>query len=396
MWKVLRVLLDPQEGDNNGGGSPDPSATDAGDGAADSQAANSQRGAAKVPLADTMRALAHKIAKQSASQSTDDDNEGSDVSDPDNTDNAEGSDGQAGEGQNEGNEGDNAEGSDDEDGDKSDDQAEGDKTSANEGKEKGPVKYERFEKINNENKDLKLQLAQIQPMVEAQQSLNQILNEAGATLEEFQGFVDILALSKTDPAAALAKLKPIYQGLAEFDEEALPVAVQQKINGLAQRVKDGEFEQAVADELKASWIAQVKAERRNAAGKKATESQQARSQQAIVKSYTDALASWTMQKQRTVPDFAPNKRLRVAYDAFLMGAMAQAKLESPSDLVKLLETTFAKAKAFLHPEVKKNGKSKPQPSSQGAVTRNLAKPKTLQEVAAAVASQHGIAYVPRK
>jgi hypothetical protein len=362
--------LDPGETDN--GGSP----TAVAEGA--EPAENSQQAPAKgdeTVLSETevMSKIAHDILKKSESQTDDaDKQEGSDVQEKDTTDDEDAAE--------------SGEAEDDESEDAASD-------------EKGPVPYKRFEEVVGERKKLEEQTKQWEPLVMAQQLINETLNSAGVSLEEFQNIVDVLALSKSDPEAALVKLKPLLTELNQFAEDAVPAEIQTKINGLAERVKDGELSQSAADELQAAWLEQVKVSRKVKLNEKKGQMTEVQRQQAYVQSFVNAASDWGNTKMKSDPDYRPKAKADAAdglhelTEAFFTRGLASTKLKSPQDLVGLLEKSYASAKAILAP--KRNGATKPVPTSRGATAVSQPKAKTLSEVAARVAAKHGISYTPR-
>ena len=374
MHKNIKVLLDP--GETEVSGSPTAEATET-QVSVDSQSTTEQQTTAKVVESpklseDEVRLkLARDIFQKSEPQSDDvAEAEGSDVLKEDTTD----------------------ETTDDDSGETADPAA----VESN----KGPVPYKRFEETVREKQKLEEAQKVVEPLVTAQQQLNEMLSTAGVSLQEFQDFVNVLVLSKTDPQAAAEKLKPIYSELNSFSDDSVPAEVQAKINGLAERVTEGELSQAAADELRDAWLDKVKASKQVQLNEKKKQSTEAQRQKAYVQSFINAADSWSDSKRKGDPDYKPKGKVEdrdglfELTQAFFTRGMATVTLNTPQDVVKLLESAYTNSKSILTP--KKNGATKPQPTSRGATAVSPSKPKTLQEVAQRVASKHGIVYVPGK
>lgn len=371
MFKHMKVLLDPSETETSGSLT---TVAKEGVALAESQPADTQQtetktDETKLSEEEVRSKLAHDIFKKSES-STDaaDKKEESDVQKEDTTEEAE----------------------EEESGKKEDEESDS-------GSDKGPVPYKRFDEVNSAKLKLEEKTKEWEPLVAAQQQLNNILSSAGVGLDEFQNVVEMLVLSKSDPTAAMAKLKPLYTELNQYSDDAIPPEVQAKISSLAERVKEGEMSQEAADELKAAWLEGVKASKQVSLNAKKGQMTEKQRQEAHMRSFVDAASSWGKAKQKTDPDYQPVKDgaapgLFELTEAFFTRGMATAKLSSPHDVVKLLEDSFAAAKQITQP--KKNGATKPQPTSRGTTTVSQAKPKTFGEVAARVAAKHGITYVP--
>jgi len=376
--------LDPDA--NEGGDSSDATATAGRTPQSDSQAdASTQQTDAtadegKLSEAEVRSKIAHDILKKSESQ-TDDagDGEGSDVHEKDTTD--EEAEEESGEG------------------DEKSEESDASQKTESSVSDKGPVPYKRFQETVREKQELEKQTKAWEPLVKAQNQINEVLNSAGVSLEEFHTAVDFLVLSKSDPVQALAKIKPMLGELSQFADDAIPAETQAKINGLAARVTEGELSQAAADELKAAWLEQVKISKQVKLNEKKGQQTEGQRQAAYVRSFVDAASAWGNSKQKTDPDYKPKSGanaqdgLYELTEAFFTRGMATVKLNTPQDLIKLLESSYTTAKGILKPA--KNGATKPQPTSRGATTVRQPEAKTMREVASRVAAKHGISFSPK-
>jgi hypothetical protein len=390
MFKYIQRLLDADEGDTASGGStPGSATTTETEVSSDSSSENNQQQPATG--IEAMRAIAANIVKKSDSQADAvEEKEESDVPKEDTTDE---------EAEEKDEETDETEESKKDDSETEETESEEVDHSASD-KERKPVPYERFEKATRDKQELESKIEEWTPLVQSQEQLNQILNTAGVSLAEFQNMVEVLTLSKTDPAAALVRLKPLYKEVSEFDEDSVSPEIQAKIDALPGRVKEGDMSQEAADELKESWLAQSKAAKQSKLGAKKDGFTQAQREKAYVDSFVNAANSWGTAKRKSDPDYKPKAKadapdgLYEVTEAFFTRAMSQNvnNIKSPKNLTDLLDQSFTAAKRLLTPQ--KQSATKKIPSSTTATKKNESKPKNVFELVQRIAAKHNVNYVP--
>lgn len=375
MFKTYMVLLDPGETEN-GGGSPTDAETTGGDPNSDSSSEHSQDSDAKgaddneeksASPQEAMRKVVAEIVKKSESQTENPDEEEGGVKGSDNTD--------------------------------AEEEPKGDDTTESSSDDnKGPVPYKRFEEVNSLKSKLESQVKEWEPLVQAQQRNNEVLNKAGVTLEEYQDTIEFLTLVRRDPKAALAKIQPLYEALTQFDEKRLPKEFQDKIDRLDARVKEGEMSEEAANELRELYTAQGKLAVASKADKVKSAASQADQEKELIKAYTDAASSWGKAKMASDPDYKP-KTDKDATDgifelteAKFTQLLASRPIRSPQDVTAYLEEAYNSAKKFF---VSRKTATKPTPSSSKAVNSQKQKPKSLYEMASVIAASHGVQYTPR-
>lgn len=373
MFKTYKVLLAPDDNTGGGDSSTPADATKTTTSQSDSQSETTEQsdnaevvGEAKTPL-DKMSKIAHAILEKSESQTdTAEEKEGV-VPDKDNTEEQK-------------------------------PDAEEETEPASTVEKEGPVPYKRFKEVNTAKAELETKVKEWEPLVQAQVKVNETLQAAGVTVEEYQDAVEFLTLVRTNPRAAIAKIKPLYNALQQFDEGVLPKQFQDKIDRLDARVKEGEMSEEAAKELRELYMAQGKLEVGSKANSITTEAQQKAYEKQVVQSYVNAASAWGKAKSVSDTDYKPKAK---ADDADGVFEITEAKftqlistqpIKSPQDVTKYLEQAYESAKKIF---VSRKPATKKVPSSSTTVSQQLKKPKSYQEVAARVAAKHGVSYSPR-
>lgn len=164
--------------------------------------------------------------------------------------------------------------------------------------DKGPVPYERFSEVVNKHKELETNFKEVEPYVQAQKGLETYCAQHGITNDDFRSGMEIIALLKADPEAALAKLKPIYEGLQTLKGEVLPADLQQEVT-------DG-----VIPLERAKEIAQLRAQTKfgSERAKLTAQQQQQQAQQNLISSMQQGLNTW-QQSKASDPDYKQKKDL---------------------------------------------------------------------------------------
>lgn len=260
--------------------------------------------------------------------------------------------------------------------------------------------HPRWKEVTQQRDELKAkadgyeqELASLRPLAEAQRGTNDWANAHGIGVEEFQNHMNILALSKTDPAKALEMLRPLWQQLSEFDPNVLPRDLQERVA-------------AGLDETVAREIAALRAEK-NADTRRQQSSEQVRVRQAQ-QAVTTAIRGWAQQQAKQDPDFKPKAKAEDPDSLFELtqqkfGQLLQANpIATPAEAKALADRAYRETKVLFG----NGGKlAKPQPAptrtmpSNRSVTTNPRTPRPEGEttrqaalrVAASVGQRHGIA-----
>lgn len=210
--------------------------------------------------------------------------------------------------------------------------------------DKGPVPYERFEKVDKERNDYKAYVEKVKPQLEDYSRLVNRLTADEVDGEDFRAMVDVLCLGTKDPAAALAKLDQVREHLRQQTGDSMPADLQAELDGIDQEVEDGTLSPKRADAMKK--LAKENARLRgkgNISERQAQRSQAqieaARQQQAIT-DCTSAVTAWKNRAQKTEPDFSDNspkyKYFNKLFAAELTTQFA-GKLPTPQEVVALAD-----------------------------------------------------------
>ena len=264
----------------------------------------------------------------------------------------------------------------------------------------GPVPYSRFKEVNDKVHAFEQELAQAKPLLESARATSEYLRQHGVTQEEYQDVLNTLVLLKTDPKAGLAKLKPVYDQLSQFDENRLPPEYEQRIQKLRDRVEEGELSKQAAEELESAWRSQARLETQQKLGQRQSQMSEADRQKAYVESFTTAASQWDVSRRTTDPDYKPKTKPDAPDGVFeltqkgFMWELGKTQVKTPQDVVNLLETAYKDAKNLFSTYLKQ-GNTKPAPTTRGSTTIPRKEPTTDEEVVREVLRQHGIPYVPR-
>jgi hypothetical protein len=262
--------------------------------------------------------------------------------------------------------------------DKEDEVVDTDKEEETEDKEeenKGPVPYDRFQEVIKEKNEVTEWRKQVEPMVQAYQNIHNYCTQAGITSQDFDFWLSVGALAKSDPQKALELLQPQLQQLQSVTGDVLPPDLQEA-------VKLGEITEAHARRL-------AKAEgQKNLVQKQSQQTQEqlrAQGQQQFANQLQNTLSTWITNKQTSDPDLKPaSKDAPDGKLEFVMMKIAElwrngAKVESPQDLVGLAEEALKKINAsYARFKPKMNGQKHVR-SSQSSKTVGTTEIKTLAD-----------------
>ena len=84
------------------------------------------------------------------------------------------------------------------------------------------IPYERFQEVNTKLTTVEKEYAAAKPLLEQVQAQNNILRQYNISPQEFQSWIQYGINLRTNPAAALAQIEPIYQRLAMLEGKVLP------------------------------------------------------------------------------------------------------------------------------------------------------------------------------
>lgn len=272
---------------------------------------------------------------------------------------------------------------------KEDSKTEGEeKKEGEEDQEKGPIPYDRFQTVVQEKNDAVNWRQQHEGQVKAYQSIDSFCRSHGISVEEYGYWMDVAALSKTNPIAAMEKLKPQLQNLQSATGDVLP-------KDLQDAVENGD--------ITAEWAKEVaKARTQAAMGQRQTQEsrqQQAQTrQQQFMTELETGLNNWSQAKSKLDPELKfeagkpPSGKLGFVLDR--VGSMwrSGAEVNSVADLIALAEKALEAVNKDLKPFVPaRNGSTVVRSSQSSTRTTPKAEPKTMAEairMGAAAAAKH--------
>ncbi len=250
-----------------------------------------------------------------------------------------------------------------------------------------PVPYERFAEVNTKAKTLEEQIQVVEPLARAQQTVIDHCQNNGISAEEFANWMDIAALAKTDPIAAMEKLNPIVEGLKGYTGDKLS-------SDLQSAVDNGDISLEYAKRLHKAEMQSKFGEQKVQRMQQGTVEQQ---QHQFMQTMQSSVSKWIDSKKASDPDFAPKKSANSPhgkFELFMNEFAAQAKanagkIKGPQDLIALAEQSFALIESTL-----KGFQPKVQPTKRVSSTNSSSStngaPKTVQEAMAVAAAKHGI------
>lgn len=222
-------------------------------------------------------------------------------------------------------------------------------------------KHPRFQQLIEENKGLR-------PLADEAVALQRYCAENNITTPELQELLDVARLIKSNPVAAMDRIKPIFTQLQEsLGEGNLPA-------DLAAEVEAGTLSEARAKELA-----------RLRSTSKLTTAQSAQTQQQLLLQQSSAaVKAWGDAKAKTDPDYV--RKLPLLINTFK--ALGGDRLLSPMEAVQLAEQAYAQVNQHLTP-------FRPTPTAKKALSSNgtsrtstKKEPTTVDEVVASVLAKH--------
>jgi hypothetical protein len=255
----------------------------------------------------------------------------------------------------------------------------------------GPVPYERFAEVNTKKVELEQQIAQVQPLLESYYSIHNYLQENNITPEEHSNWMGIMAKLKQDPAQALEALKPYLEVMQSHTGEKLDEDLKSAVDG-------GEISLKYAKELMATRSKAQFVQKQTLQFQQAS---QAQLQQQHFNRLQQTLNSWVSNKGSLIPEFKPKTDANApdgVYELFLNKFANEARVANPkseAELIAIAEKALTGIQSSISRFAPKQSNGSKFVRSSQTNTQAPREPKTLQEVAIAVAKKHGISYTPR-
>lgn len=229
--------------------------------------------------------------------------------------------------------------------------------------------------------DFETKLKEVEPLAKNWKIVEDYRTTNNISQQDFNEGMTFLAALKSDPKAARAMLKPVWDSLEQFDGDAIPTDLQA-------RVTEGEISEAAAKEM-----AGLRAQK--AVAQTTGRVSQEQSQQAVTKQLNEQVQSWQTSKTASDPAFKPKVEgkqdglyeLTAQKAAFLMHTQPP---KSVADYIKHMETAYAESKTFLKQFVTAKPATPVRPSSSSASSAKPGAPKTIREVVVAEAAKAGL------
>jgi len=208
----------------------------------------------------------------------------------------------------------------------------------------------------------------------------------GITQQEVQQAVTFLKQIKTDPSAALATLKPVWDGLQIYRGEVIPPELQ------------AEVDRGILTAERAKELVQLRAQTTFKEKRREIEAQQREEQtrkQFVNETYR-SLTGWEQQRREKDPDFVPKSKVEDEdgkYEWFVAKFKTMLDVTPPKttqDVVAMAErayTSVDKAMSKILAPSKRNG-HKVLPTSRSS-SNPVKEPETVRDVVRMVAARHG-------
>lgn len=192
--------------------------------------------------------------------------------------------------------------------------------------------------------------------------------------DDLRGMLEIGALMQSNPAEALKRLKPIYEGLGQLTGESLPA-------DLEAQVASGKITPDVATKL-------AKAQAEGRLLQMQREQEQAAQRQNNQQQLVSALSEWAGTKQRTDLGFKPGTPLWQMVDDRLQVMSMRTPPRTAQEAVRMAEQAYLDVKKVLTPTArtatattKPAAGTKRSLSSNGSSAVKTKEPTNLDEAA---------------
>lgn len=253
--------------------------------------------------------------------------------------------------------------------------------------DKGPIPYDRFQQVNTVKVELEKKLAEVEPLVAAHKSVVDFCMSNNISNEEFETWLNVAALTKTNPAEALKQLKAQVDALGAVTGAKLPPDLQQAVD-------NGEITEAIAKRLAAaegtSKFAQVQSA-------KTQEQYRRQQEQQHLHAVQTGMQEWVSGKAAKDVDFKPKSAPTDPdgkFEFVVNKIAAEAKhrpIKDVADLLKLADEAYIAVENSLKrfAPVKP---TRPNVSSTRTTTSTTnSQPKSLVEALGPTMRKHGLA-----
>lgn len=247
-----------------------------------------------------------------------------------------------------------------------------------------PRWQEKVKEVNDlkaKTTEIETKLAQYEPQAKNWKMVEDYRVQNNISQQQFNEAMTFVAALNADPKAARAMLAPVWESLSSFDENSIPADLQA-------RVTEGEISETAAKEIAGYRAKQAQS---GATGQFAQRQQAQTAQTAL----NQSVQSWDTSKRGSDPDFKP--KVGTSPDGlYELTAQKFAYLastnppQSQADVIKNLETAYTDSKALFRRTVAPKAPTPKSPTSSTASTAKAAPPKSIREVVAKVAADHGI------
>jgi hypothetical protein len=220
--------------------------------------------------------------------------------------------------------------------------------------DKGPVPYDRFQQVIAEKNEASEWRKQAEPYVHAYQSIANTLQQGNVSPEEFNFWMDIAVLAKSDPIKAMEKLNPQIQQLQSSTGDVLTPELQAA-------VESGEITLDWAKKMAKAQGQSKVVEKQASVSKEQLAAQQQRQYEQQIH---NALTNWLTSKQGSDPDLKeagvgmPNGKLELwRNELMVMWQSGQIKDATPQGMIQAAELALKSVNATL-------GRFKPKANGQ--------------------------------
>ncbi len=235
-------------------------------------------------------------------------------------------------------------------------------------------KHPRFQQVLKRAKDAEAKLSQLGNVEELTSKAKQVddlkgwIDQTGLAPEEFNAGLEIMALMRHDPLAALEKLKPYMVQLQQLSGEVLPKELQEKVD--SQQISQ-EDAQALARARSEAAIAKQR-------GQTLQQQQEAMQQKNHHQQCWDAVNRWEEGFKKSDPDYSKKQKFITDRIRTLMQSNPPS---SPDGYVTLCNTAAEQITAEMRGLLPKAPAVAAKPASTSSSITAQAKPRNAMEAA---------------
>lgn len=259
--------------------------------------------------------------------------------------------------------------------------------------------HPRWKQVLGERNEYEQKLKQLEPLADEQRNVARYCQTNGVTPEEFQQAVEIAALLKNDPKAALERLKPVVAGLQSLNGESLPKDLADEMAQVQQELTDGTISEGAAQRYEARIRENAKLRAQTSLSSEQGKQGAQRQREAAIAQGMQAVNEWQKLKQSGDVDYKPKAKADEPHGLFelvdrefqfLVNNAAQSgqNVFDPKTVVALAEQAYVNIKAstqrFNPPPKARKG----LPTTNSSTTK-AKEPETLREAVEMAAAKHG-------